>query len=156
MGSGSYIPLRCTAKEIKWLAQSHKGNLWQSQELKPTFWLNHKITILPCIKLLILMLVRKPGAQDGYLLIGARHINIHIDLGIHLFKTRWKNNLVSHLGSYFSHSPPGLHRVEDALEADQIFPVYGTLAYGPIHAVGLITSWEGWFRHISSQSIFQI
>lgn len=34
------------------------------------------------------MLVRKPGAQDGYLLIGARHINIHIDLGIHLFKTR--------------------------------------------------------------------
>lgn len=154
MGSCTYIPSRYLAKEIKWLAHSHTGSLWQSQELKPTFkWLNHKIIILPCIKLLILMLVRKPEAQDGCLLIGARHINMHTDLCIHIFKTGWKTYLVSHFGSYFSHSPPGLHRVEDALENDQFSPIYGAFAYGSIHAVGFIRSWEGWFHHISSQSI---
>lgn len=98
VGSGTYVPLRYLAKEIKWLAHGHTGNLWQSQELKPTFkLLNHKIIILPCLKLLILMLVRRPEAQDGCLLIGARHTNMHIDLCIHIFKTGWKNYLVSHL-----------------------------------------------------------
>lgn len=157
MGSGTYIPLRYSAKEIKWLAHGHTGNLWQSQEQKPTFkWLNHKIIILPCIKLLILMLVRKPEAQDGCLLIGARHINMHIDLCIHIFKTGWKKYLVSHFGSYFSCSPPGLHRVEDALENDQFSPINGTFAYGSIHVVGFIRSWEVWFHCVSSQSVFQI
>lgn len=67
-----------------------------------------------------------------------------------------KEHLVSHFGSYFSRSPPGLHRVEDALENNQFSPIYGTFVYGSIHAVGFIRSWEGWFHHVSFQSIFQI
>lgn len=151
MESGTYLLLRFLAKEIKWLAHSHTGNLWQSQELKPAFkWRNHKIIILPCIKLLILMLVRKPGAQDGCLLIWARHINMHIDLCIHIFKTGWKNCLISHFGSYFSRFPPALHRAEDALENNQCSPIYRASAYGSIHAAGFIRSWEGWFHRVSA------